>query len=622
MVEDPEGHEVALLDERPLVLVYGQEANYELPWNTGTTYAGEYRFRLRLRDAGGAALPPAEDAFQIAPDVRAAARLVADAAAVPLGMVAGFAGTVESRSVNTILTGLSARFAIRPEGTSGPASFETDVALPALLPSGIWQGPVAWPGAAPAGRYTAELRVLRGAETLALATAPFEVTAAARLAGTIAAVPDHVLAGDAFEARIEVRNLTPSALTALPVLVDVVSGTTAAVSLSQTLTLDFAPAEVKTAILPFSSATLAPGRYTARLRVGDPAQTLARASLRVHGIITPPSIHAPADGSTVGTPHPSLVVNNATSAEGAPLTYEYQLYFDSGLTAPLPGITGAPEMPARTSWRVLTSLGEDQTYWWRARATDGFSTSDWSAVASFRLDSVNLPPDAPIPLSPAPGDRVASRQPKLVVLNARDPENDVLTYEFRLAEDPAMTTVVTSTAGVAEGDGFTEWPLPVLLDEDKTYCWNARASDGQGLSPWSVPACFLVDTVNLPPTAPVPLRPVGGVSVPTLTPELAVGPAHDPEEAPLAYFIELDRSPGFDSAERQASPALGEISGEAAWIPPVPLTDDTLYHWRAAASDGVSRGPWAYETFFVNLGNEPPTAPVPRVPWAAPPSTR
>jgi len=59
---------------------------------------------------------------------------------------------------------------------------------------------------------------------------------------------------------------------------------------------------------------------------GDPAETLARASLRVHGAITPPSIHSPADGSTVDTPHPSLVVNNATSAEGAPLTYEYELY--------------------------------------------------------------------------------------------------------------------------------------------------------------------------------------------------------------------------------------------------------------------------------------------------------
>jgi len=614
VVEDAAGNEVTSLDERPLALDYGQETLYDLPWNTGTTYAGDYRFRLRLADGSGSALPGAERAFRIEPERRAAARLVPDAASVPQGTRAGFAATVESLSANAIMSGLAAHLAIRPEGSAGPPVFEADTPVGVLVPGGSWAGPLAWPVAAPAGHYAAELRVLDGPNVLATASARFEVTAEVRLAGTIATVPGHVLAGDGFEARLEVRNLGLNPVSGLPVRVEVVSGASAAVQLVQSETVDLAPAAVHQASLAFSSSTLAPGPYSVRLRAGDPAGTLAMAALRVHGLIAPPSVHAPADGSTVDTPHPVLTVNNATSAEGAPLLYEYQLFLDAGLTMALPGAAGRPETPSRTSWRVATSLGEDQVYWWRARVTDGFSTSGWSAVASFRVDALNLPPGAPVPVAPTPGERVASRQPTLLARNAHDPENDVLTYDFRLAEDPGMATIVVSTSGVAEGDGFTGWPLPVLLDEDKTYCWDARASDGRNRSPFSVPACFLVDTVNLPPTAPVPLRPIGGAGVPTITPELAVGPARDPEGSPLTYVIEVDRSSGFDSSEKQASPALAEAGDEAAWTPPVPLVDNALYHWRAAASDGVSHGPWAYESFFVNLGNDPPTTPVPQSP--------
>jgi hypothetical protein len=79
---------------------------------------------------------------------------------------------------------------------------------------------------------------------------------------------------------------------------------------------------------------------------------------------------------------------------------------------------------------VAAGLAEDTTYWWRVRATDGFSTSPWSAVVAFTVDAVNRPPTAPVPDTPVPGARVASRQPELVVRNAIDPERQPLTYEF------------------------------------------------------------------------------------------------------------------------------------------------------------------------------------------------
>jgi hypothetical protein len=612
-VESKAGDEVALLDERPLALGYGQTAEWDLPWNTGATYAGDYAFRLRISDAAGTPLPPAGHAFTISPDVRLAARLTPDAAAVPAGEAAGFRGEIRSLSVNAPLAGVLARLTIRPAG-GGPAVFEVERARPLLVPGGSWEDAFTWPSAGPAGRYEAELGAVFEGVVRATATVPFDVEDAVRLVGAVVAVPDHVLAGDDFEARYEVTNLGPAALPAHPVRVEVASGPAAAVHLAEDLTLDLGAGEARPGVVTFSTATLAPGPYLVRLRAGDPPGTLARASLRVHGLIAPPSVHSPSDGATVTTPQPALTVNNATSSEGAPLLYQFELYLDASLRNALPGVSGLAETPDRTSWRVPTALGEDQVYWWRARATDGFSTSGWCPVASFRLDALNQPPTSPTPESPLHGARAASRQPPLVARNAADPENDVLTYEFRLAADPGMQQVLASTTGVAEGDGLTVWPLPLFLAEDATYCWSARASDRRALSPWSVPACFLVDSEDLPPSAPELVRPTGGEDVATVTPELVVGPARDPEGAPLLYLFELDRAADFSSPERQASPGQKEAGPETPWAPPVPLQDNTLYHWRSSASDGRLRGPWARTTFFVNLANDPPTAPVPQDP--------
>jgi hypothetical protein len=342
----------------------------------------------------------------------------------------------------------------------------------------------------------------------------------------------------------------------------------------------------------------------------NPASTLDRALLRVHGFLTAPSIHAPEDGARVATDHPTLVVNNGASPEGIALSYEFRIYSDPALSQERYRGTSIPEGQGRTSWRVPSALGEDATLYWRARAGDGFSVSAWTAVASFTVDQVNLAPSNPLPDTPAPGARVASRSPLLTVRNAHDPEMDALTYEFRLAGDAEMSGVIASAAGVTEGEGLTSWTVPVLLDENGTYYWSARASDGPNLSVWSAPVSFMVDTVNDSPSAPVPRRPAEGAEVATLTPELAVGNASDAEGDPLTYVFQIDRTPSFDSPALQTSPPVPTGPIETAWTP-VALADNTTYHWRAAASDGNTQGPWAGARFFVNLADDPPAMPVP-----------
>ena len=611
-VEDPAGAEVALVDARAAVLAYGATAEYAVVWNTGGTFAGDYLFRVRALPAGA---PPeaagASAAFRILPDVSVSARVVPERATVSEGSAAAFALRVENQGANTALDGLVAYLRVRPEAGGG-AVFESETAVPRLVPGALWESASTWPAAAPAGRYLAELEVARTAEAaLATAQGPLTVAAAGQsVSGTLDLDPGHVLAGDAVVAQMTVTNLGPSALTALTVAVELTDGPGGTVLQREAVSVDLAVAETRPLELTLSTIGLAPASYPVFLRVGEPARSLDRATLRVHEAVTAPSIDAPADGSSVATSHPTLSVNNASSAEGAALAYQFELYADEALTQAVPGATGVAEGEGRTAWTVPHNLAEDGRFFWRARATDGFFSSPWTAVASFTVDAINSSPTTPDPDTPAPEAVVGSNQPTLMVANAFDPDLDRITYELTVAADPQMSVVVASVSGLAEGLGFTEWPVPVPLDEGGTYYWSARAFDGRSHSAWSAPIWFVVDANNESPSAPVPLRPVD-VEVATRTPDLVVGNAMDPEGVEPTYFFQVDREPTFDSPSLQLSPEVPEGVGETGWTPPLALEDDATHHWRAAASDGNSVGPWAGASFFVNTANDPPSTPVP-----------
>jgi subtilase family serine protease/Tol biopolymer transport system component/fibronectin type 3 domain-containing protein len=614
LVEDAAGAPVARLDTRQLQLAYGQVAEFDLIWNTATTYAGSYRFRVVAKDDLGGIVAGGEQAFQVLPDVAAAARLVADRTVVVRGDTASFAARVENNGANAPIEGHVARLRLVADGSTVPA-FVSETPIPAVLPGSLWEATLAWPDAAPSASYRATLEVLRpGQATVATAETAVVVVEASGLLGGLVLDPADVLVGDALEAQATVTNLSPSTLTGLPLAVETIVGATGAVVRVETAAVDLGPAETRTVAVPLSTAGLAPsGGYVVVLKAGEPPVALGSANLRVHGVIVPPSVDSPASGARVSTESPALRVNDGVSPDGASLTYEFQLFGDAALTVQVAAVQGLAETPARTAWTVPLSLQEDVTYYWRARAADGFTASAWTPVLSFTVDTVNVVPLTPVVSSPVSGQRVATNTPTLAVINAVDQEFDPLTYDFRLATDPEMTTTLASANGIPQGLGVTSWNVPVALDENATYYWSARARDGAGddrASPWSAPASFFVDTTNESPGAPTPLRPVGGAAVPTLTPELAVGNTTDPEGDVLTYRFEVDRVPSFDSPALQASPEVPEGAGETSWTPPAELTDNSLYYWRARTTDGVTTGPWVVESFFVNLANDPPGAPV------------
>ena len=612
-VEDMGGREVAVLDEREISADTDHGASWSLTWNTGLTWAGRYAFHVRGRAAGPAAVSAhAETSFEIEPSLSVLARVRPEPVTVAVGLPVAFALTVENHGLNAPLEGATVRLRVQPEGAGGTVPFETLRALPSLLPAGSWSASDSWPAAQPAGRYVVRLDVERAGVVLASAAATTIVEAAGPgLRGDLVLTHEQILAGQSSEAAATLVNVGRAPIADYPVVVEVVSGPEATVRLTASANIALPAGEPRSLRVPLDTAGLEPGRYVVRLRGGGSPATLDRATLVVHGVLGAPSPHAPADGATVATAHPTLVVNDATSPEGAALSYEFELFGDAALTQALPGARGLAETSPRTSWPVLGRLAEDASYWWRARATDGFSTSAWSAVAQFTVDAVNRPPGSPVPDSPLAGATVATRQPTLTVRNGSDPEGRALLYDFLLSTRPDGSDPFAAQAGLAEGPGFTSWTVPVVLDEGATCYWSARARDDAGQSSaWSDPIAFTVDTVNLAPSAPVPLRPLGGASVATATPALVVANASDPEHDPLAYAFEIDTRPTLDSPARQSATGIAEGAGETSWTPAA-LAENTTHYWRAFASDGVSSTASSVASFFVNATNEEPGVPVP-----------
>ncbi len=185
--------------------------------------------------------------------------------------------------------------------------------------------------------------------------------------------------------------------------------------------------------------------------------------------------------------------------------------------------------------------------------------------------------------------------------NAIDPDKDVLTYEFEVYADAGLTNQVTSTGGVRieAGVGTTSWTVPPSLTENQTYYWRARAFDGELYSDWMSAASFMINTANDAPEAPTLYSPQDGSSVATLTPTLAITNALDPDSDSLTYEFEVYAG----GVLVQTIPNIPEdASGVTSRTLGTALADNTVYQWRARASDGDRYGEWmAMANFTVHI---------------------
>jgi subtilase family serine protease/flagellar hook assembly protein FlgD len=598
VIEDALGVRLATVDRRSALLDFGEASAYTVFWNTGRSLAGTYRARVLASGASAA------DEFQIRRLLDVRASVTANRRSFLQGEAATLVATVTNLASNAPLRNLTLSFA-------AGGVFEANATLEYLAMGGSASASVSWLriDGAP-GVYPIHLLVLESGLEIASASGSLEVRQATdvELSGTLALESAQVPASGEIVARFEIENLGVLPLVGGSARVALFNPMTGLSTLFEDVTVDVAPGAVFTEEVRLDTAGEPLGRHSVVLSVGSP---LASASVTLFAVPAPPSLNAPAEGASAAQPL-RLSVNNASNPNGERLLYEFEIYFDESLQFLLGSSSGIPEGANATAWIAPLELSENRRYYWRARARDRFAASDWMPPASLFADTVNEPPSAPVLSSPAAATEVVTRMPVLVVGNSLDPEGAPLIYTFEVYADSAL---VFSNASVAEGNGETSVDVTTLLDEDGTYVWRARSSDGELDSDWMPEASFRVNTENGPPTKPVALRPVGGADVASAQPELAAKGGLDPEAEAVLHRVEIDRSPSFDTASLQSVDSLFATGAEVRWTPPVPLAENEVYFWRVRASDGTASSDWSdTATFRVDVANEAPSIPRPESP--------
>ncbi|BBO85837.1 hypothetical protein DSCO28_64030 [Desulfosarcina ovata subsp. sediminis] len=365
---------------------------------------------------------------------------------------------------------------------------------------------------------------------------------------------------------------------------------------------------------------------TFRLTVSDSAglsatDTVAITVLNNHAPGSP-SVNTPKDGSEVDTPSPVISVNNAVDADNesdeslAALTYDFEVYDDKDIENLVQSAVAIVEGTATTFWIPDEELGENTTYYWRARACDSTEEcGDWMTTAHFFVNAVEEPPGRPVVSSPTDGDSVATATPTLEITNASDPDGDDLIYGFRVytGSDVGVNDYYLSSEAeeIVYDEGTSAWTVSGTLDEDTIYWWRARAIDDTGLTgEWTDAVRFEVNAANAAPTAPLLRSTDDGSAIATLTPDLEIENAVDTDGDELVYQFELDTVDTYDSKNLIQSGDIAEAGGGITAWQPGTLDDNTTYYWRVRAHDGTASSSWSEGTFFVNLENDAPGIPV------------
>lgn len=190
--------------------------------------------------------------------------------------------------------------------------------------------------------------------------------------------------------------------------------------------------------------------------------------------LDPPTVQSPANGAVVGSRRPELRVGNASRnpAVSTP-TYEFQVALNQSFTSiVVAGQSG--EGNGSTAFVVGIDLAPATTHFWRARASDGETTSDWSPTQAFITPAATAPAPGPAP-PPAPGAPCIGGSPESIVACER------AKYGFMSRDE--MTTFLRAVARSLNASGIAGGPYGVLRKGTGNQC-NGYSCDiicaGQG----------------------------------------------------------------------------------------------------------------------------------------------
>lgn len=361
---------------------------------------------------------------------------------------------------------------------------------------------------------------------------------------------------------------------------------------------DPAPITSSDTLTGYAGAPLVDGTtYYVRVRVYGAAQwsNWYSTSFRLNSKPTSPIVNT--TPTVRQTLTPTVYLQNSLDPEEDALTYSFQIYSNSQLTALVAQGNVIPEGTDSTGWTSTTTLTENAQYWWRGRASDSYEQSDWSATGTFSIDATPEPPTAPVLLSPpdSPDEALEDLHPTFSWQASTDPDPlDQVRYRLELAQNPLFVSAIA-----VDSLASTSYSFAASLTPGKHYWWRASAKDKDGFSIVSVSDFW---------TAMTPL--VDGMlensHVVTAHPVLLWN-AQDVSNSQTSFEIAVGNDNDWSFAELW-SPAPFASSDTSTAYNGVTLDDGATYYFRLRVSDGSEWSPWRYSQFRTNSAPSTPVA--------------
>jgi MYXO-CTERM domain-containing protein len=307
-----------------------------------------------------------------------------------------------------------------------------------------------------------------------------------------------------------------------------------------------------------------------------------------------PKVVSPAEGERVGAVPVAVVWEQAVDNDGDELLYELEVARDESFGEVVFSQTEIPMGDENTVTVEVDGLEEDASYWLRVRASDFEGAGPYKVVA-FSINADPTPPTAPTLISPVDGVVVDGPTVRFSFSSAQDFDGDTLTYVVKVSRDEEGRDVVVSLDDIADSD--VEIAVELEIAEAGEYWWTAFAVDSTNLEgPSAVAENFklTIDT-NAPPSAPVLVSPVDGVTVDVSKDfVLTWEDATDPDGDALTYEVGVYSDEALAVAVFEVDEvAQGEGGQSTVTVPGVETSAELLF-WTVRAKDSAGNvGPAA-----------------------------
>lgn len=324
-----------------------------------------------------------------------------------------------------------------------------------------------------------------------------------------------------------------------------------------------------------------------------------------------PVISFPLNGAEITKLQPTLELTSLGQENDTTTEYNIEIYNDSNLSQLVySGIIHTNSVTRQSSHQITKQLDDNKHYFWRVRAYDGKTYSNWEN-ASFFVNTMNDAPTVFNQTNPESQAQVDTITPTLSWTNSSDIDGDKITYQVYIYNNNELSEPLIKSEILAENEsGTTHWVVPMgLLENHKEYYWQVSATDAKGATYITPARKFIVNTSNSLPSIPQIISPKSEL-VNTLTPTLTIRNSTDDDNDKLHYTFELDEVETFDSNSKFISDRLlGESSGKTTWRTPI-LVENKKYFWRVKSDDGFGSSDWTVDWFRVDATNEEPSIPV------------